>query len=135
MGFSIEQQSPGTTDYDQALKVSTMLFWAMAFLVGTVQGGIQALSRSFFGKLVPPTRSNEFFGFFDIFGKFAAVVGPALYAIAANASGRSSYGILSLILLFAAALIVMAIGRRYLAEAEQQSLRGHEVEKDGTTGI
>lgn len=135
MGFSLEQHTLGTPEYDQALKVSTMLFWAMAFLVGTVQGGIQALSRSFFGKLVPPERSNEFFGFFDIFGKFAAVVGPALYAITANASGRSSYGILSLILLFASALVVMAIGKRYLAQAEQQSLRGHEVKKDGSAVV
>lgn len=107
--------------YRKALNRSSMLFWAMAALVGTVQGGIQALSRSFFGKLVPPRRSNEFFGFFDIFGKFAAVMGPALYAFIAHASGRSSYGILSLLLLFAIGLVVMAAGRKYLKEAEKQA--------------
>jgi UMF1 family MFS transporter len=121
MGFSIEQHTVGTAAYESALATSTTLFWAMAFLVGTVQGGIQALSRSFFGKLVPPERSNEFFGFFDIFGKFAAVIGPALYATAAEFSGRSSYGILSLIILFAISLIVMFIGRGHLKEAERQA--------------
>lgn len=121
MGFSIEQHTVGTAAYESALATSTALFWAMACLVGTVQGGIQALSRSFFGKLVPPERSNEFFGFFDIFGKFAAVIGPALYATAAEFSGRSSYGILSLIILFAISLIVMFIGRGHLKEAERQA--------------
>ena len=111
--------------YRNALSRSSMLFWAMAALVGTVQGGIQALSRSFFGKLVPPRRSNEFFGFFDIFGKFAAVMGPALYAFIAHATGRSSFGILSLLLLFAIGLTVMAIGRKHLQEAERQSLSNH----------
>ena len=70
MGFNIEQ-NPGS---ESALALSQGLFWCMAFLVGTVQGGIQALSRSYFGKLVPADRSNEYFGFFDIFGKFAAVI-------------------------------------------------------------
>lgn len=104
--------------YDAALKRAGMLFWAMAVLVGSVQGGIQALSRSFFGKLVPPKRSSEYFGFFDIFGKFAAVIGPALYAFSGAITGRPYIGILSLILLFAAGLIVMFIGRHHLAAAE-----------------
>ena len=71
MGFNIEQNP----DSESALALSQVLFWCMAFLVGTVQGGIQALSRSYFGKLIPAERSNEYFGFFDIFGKFAAVLG------------------------------------------------------------
>ena len=73
-----------------------MLFWAMAILVGTVQGGIQATSRSYYGKLIPKERSNEFFGFFDIFGKFASVIGPLLYSFIAGLTGRSSIGTLCL---------------------------------------
>lgn len=54
-------------------------FWVMAILVATSQGGIQALSRSMFGKMIPDKkRSGEFFGFYDIFGKFSAIMGPAL---------------------------------------------------------
>lgn len=108
-------------DFDRALTRSAGLFWAMAVLVGTCQGGIQALSRSFFGKLVPANRSNEYFGFFDIFGKFAAVMGPALYSLTANLTGRSSYGILSLMLLFAVGLVTILVGRGYLRKAEEQA--------------
>ena len=105
-------------DFARALHRSSILFWAMAALVGTCQGGIQALSRSFYGKLIPPNRSSEYFGFFDIFGKFAAVMGPALYALIANLTGRSSYGILSLMLLFAIGLATLYLGRSQLARAE-----------------
>ena len=55
-------------------------FWVLAILVSTSQGGIQALSRSVFGKMLPEKeRSSEFFGFYDIFGKFSAIMGPALF--------------------------------------------------------
>ena len=57
----------------------TWQFWVLAILVATSQGGIQALSRSMFGKMLPDkNRSGEYFGFFDIFGKFSSVMGPAL---------------------------------------------------------
>ncbi len=107
-----------SVDFDRALKRSALLFWAMAVLVGTCQGGIQALSRSFFGKLIPANRSNEYFGFFDVFGKFAAVMGPALYAFIAHITGRSSFGILSLMALFAVGLAALTIGRSHLARAQ-----------------
>ncbi len=102
-------------DYDNALGFSSMMFWALAVLVGTSQGGMQALSRSYFGKLIPPERSNEFFGFFDIFGKFAAVMGPALYALFAGWTGRSSMGILSLVLLFLVGGAILIIYRKDFA--------------------
>jgi MFS transporter, UMF1 family len=58
----------------------TWHFWLLAALVATSQGGIQALSRSLFGKMIPvKERSNEFFGFFEIFGKFSAIIGPWLF--------------------------------------------------------
>ncbi|MDR1470794.1 MAG: MFS transporter [Spirochaetaceae bacterium] len=101
MGFGLET---GLFDKDTAL----VLFWVLAVLVGMVQGGIQAVSRSHFAKLVPPENAGEFFGFFDVFGKFASVMGPALYAVVRTATGRSSFAILSIALLFIAALAVFA---------------------------
>ncbi|SBS28011.1 Vacuole effluxer Atg22 like protein [Marinomonas spartinae] len=56
-------------------------FILLAVLIGTAQGGVQSLSRSYFGSLIPPEQSAEFFGFFNIFGKFAAILGPALIAL------------------------------------------------------
>ncbi|MGE5631626.1 MAG: MFS transporter [Caulobacteraceae bacterium] len=63
-------------------------------------GGIQALSRSYFGKIIPKENSNEFFGFYDIFGKFAAIMGPALYGFFSQITGQSRYGVLSVMILF-----------------------------------
>lgn len=79
---------------------TTLDFWILAMLVGTSQGGIQALSRSYFGKLVPKNNANEFFGFYNIFGKFAAILGPFLVAIMTQLTGRTSNGVLSIIILF-----------------------------------
>jgi UMF1 family MFS transporter len=75
-------------------------FWILAILVGTSQGGIQALSRSYFGKLVPKENSNEFFGFYNIFGKFAAIIGPFLVGIVSQITGRTNNGVFSIIILF-----------------------------------
>ena len=99
-------------NFQNAVSFSTVLFWAMAVMVGTVQGGIQAVSRSYFGKLIPKERSNEFFGFFDIFGKFASVLGPFLYATIGAWTGRSSYGVLALIALFLIGLVIMIRGKK-----------------------
>lgn len=97
-----------------------LLFWVLAFMVGTVQGGIQALSRSYYAKIIPPERSNEYFGFFDIFGKFAAVVGPALYAFCYGLTGRASYGILSLIILFFCGGLLLVLGKKRLKATEDE---------------
>ena len=79
----------------------TALFWLIAFLVATSMGGIQALSRSYFGRLIPPEQSAEFFGFYNVFGKFAAIAGPLLMAVVSRMSGDSRWGVLSLLVLFA----------------------------------
>lgn len=79
---------------------SALDFWILAMLVGTSQGGIQALSRSYFGKLVPKENSNEFFGFYNIFGKFAAIMGPFLVGLVAQLTGRTNNGVFSIIVLF-----------------------------------
>jgi UMF1 family MFS transporter len=75
-------------------------FWILAMLVGTSQGGIQALSRSYFGKIIPKENANEFFGFYNIFGKFAAIMGPALMGLTTQITGKSTYGVFSIIILF-----------------------------------
>ena len=102
--------------YVQAIATSSILFWVLAVMVGTVQGGIQAISRSYYGKLVPPENSGEFFGFFDIFGKFATVMGPLLYAAVKTLVGRSSIAILSIALLFLVALGFLIAGRKHLVK-------------------
>lgn len=75
-------------------------FLMLAVLVGTAQGGIQALSRSFYGKLVPAEQASEYFGFFDVFGKFSAVIGPALFGVVAQLTGITNYGVLAVMFMF-----------------------------------
>jgi UMF1 family MFS transporter len=82
-------------------------FYAMAIVIGLVQGGVQSLSRSFYGRLVPPEKAGEFFGFFNLIGKFAAVVGPLLMGVVALVAGSSRVAILSLVLLFAAGGVLL----------------------------
>ena len=80
----------------------------LAMLVATSQGGIQALSRSYFARLVPKEKSNEFFGFYNIFGKFASVMGPLLVGVTAQLTGSSAYGVFSLVILFIIGLAILA---------------------------
>jgi len=96
-------------------------FYALAILIGLVQGGIQALSRSFYSKLIPKDKSGEYFGFYNMLGKFAAIIGPALIGVSVllsrkviigmklyhGAPGKiaevaSRWGIASLLILFVA---------------------------------
>jgi len=76
-------------------------FYLLAVVIGLVQGGIQSLSRSYFASLVPEGKQGEFFGFYNMMGKFAAVLGPLLVGVTAVATGSSRAGILSVIVLFA----------------------------------
>lgn len=79
---------------------TTLDFWILAMLVASSQGGIQALSRSYFAKLVPKEHANEFFGFYSIFYKFAAILGPFLVGFTAQITGNTNSGVFSLIVLF-----------------------------------
>lgn len=88
------------------LKTATE-FWILAICVGLFQGGIQALSRSAFGKLIPKEHANEYYGFFDIFGKYAAVIGTFLVSFFTQMTGNPSVGILSLALLFVAGFVLL----------------------------
>jgi len=82
-------------------------FYAIAVLIGLFQGGIQALSRSFFARLIPDDKSGEFFGFYNMLGKFAAILGPFMMGVVALFSGSNRYSILSLIILFAAGALIL----------------------------
>jgi MFS transporter, UMF1 family len=98
-------------------------FFVLAFLVGTVQGGAQGLSRSLFSTLIPRHRSSEFFAFFSVFEKFAGIFGPAIFGVMAMATGSSRNAILSLILFFVAggallACVDVEAGQRAAREAE-----------------
>ena len=75
-------------------------FYILAVLIGLFQGGIQALSRSLYTRIIPPSKSAEFFGFYNMFGKFAAIVGPALMGTVTIIVGDARVGILSILLLF-----------------------------------
>ena len=75
-------------------------FFALAVVIGLVQGGVQSLSRSFFGRLVPEGKGGEFFGFYNMMGKFASFLGPILIATVALLTGDSRLSISSLVVLF-----------------------------------
>ncbi|WP_105615143.1 MFS transporter [Vallitalea okinawensis] len=75
-------------------------FWILGILVGTAQGGIQALSRSAYGKLIPKENSAKYFGLYNILGKASAALGPFLIGFIAQMTNNSRFGILSLIILF-----------------------------------
>jgi MFS transporter, UMF1 family len=86
-------------------------FFALAAVIGLVQGGVQSLSRSFFGRLVLAGKGGEFFGFYNMMGKFATVVGPLLVAVVALTTGSSRASIASLAILFVAGGVVLLFVR------------------------
>jgi len=75
-------------------------FYVLAILIGFFMGGIQALSRSLYTRIIPPDKSAEFFGFYNMLGKFAAIIGPALMGTIALLTGSARLSILSILLLF-----------------------------------
>ena len=86
---------------------SALEFWILAICVGLFQGGIQALSRSEFGKLIPKDHANEYYGFFDIFGKYAAVMGTFLVSVFTQLTGNPSIGVLSIAVLFLVGFVLL----------------------------
>ncbi|QEP45028.1 MFS transporter [Ectothiorhodospiraceae bacterium BW-2] len=76
-------------------------FYQLAVAIGLIQGGIQALSRSLYGQLIPPAKAAEFFGFYNMLGKFAALLGPLLMGVVSWLTGDPRLSILTLLPLFA----------------------------------
>lgn len=102
-------------------------FFLLAGLIGTVQGGSQALSRSLFASLVPRHKAAEFFGFFGVFEKLGSVVGPALFAAALGTTGSARQALLGLVVFFLVGAwllsrVDVAAGRRAAREAEHEAL-------------
>jgi UMF1 family MFS transporter len=87
-------------------------FYLLAFVVGLVQGGIQSLSRSYYGRLVPRDKSSEFFGFYNMMGKASAIIGPTLVGVTAAVTGDSRLSILSIIVLFLAGATLLVVAAR-----------------------
>ena len=75
-------------------------FYVLAICIGLVQGGIQSLSRSFYARIIPQNKSAEFFGFYNMLGKFAAVLGPLLMGVVGVITGNPRISILSISILF-----------------------------------
>ncbi|MGB5585297.1 MAG: MFS transporter, partial [Gammaproteobacteria bacterium] len=75
-------------------------FYGLAIVIGLVQGGIQSLSRSLYARIIPKSQSAEFFGFYNMLGKFAAVLGPIMIGTIAAISDSSRMAMLSISLLF-----------------------------------
>ena len=90
---------------------SVMEFYVLAVVVGLVQGGVQAISRSLYARFVPASQSGEFFGFFNMLGRFAAIVGPTLVAVTGLLTGSSRLGILSVIVVLVIGAVLLAFVR------------------------
>ncbi len=86
---------------------SAIHFYLLAISVGFVQGGAQSLSRSIYGRMVPADKQAEFFGFYGISSKFAAVFGPFIFALVGQLTGSSRFGIISLIIFFIAGIVLL----------------------------
>ena len=93
----------GVTVFAYFLETALQMY-ILAGVIGLVQGGIQALSRSLFSQLIPPEKNAEFFGFYNVVGKAAAVFGPVMMGTIAHVSGNPRLGILSVALLFFAGM-------------------------------
>jgi UMF1 family MFS transporter len=99
-------------------------FFVLAFLVGTVQGGSQALSRSLFARMIPRHKSSEYFGFFSVFEKFAGIAGPAIFAAAVTMTGSSRPAVLSVIVFFVIGAAMLS--RVDVAQGEREARRGDQ---------
>lgn len=87
-------------------------FWILAVCVGLFQGTIQAMSRSYFAKIIPQSKASEYFGIYDIFGKGASFMGTFLVALVADLTGRENLGVAALAVLFLIGLVIFIFAIR-----------------------
>lgn len=87
-------------------------FWILAVCVGLFQGTIQAMSRAYFAKIIPPQKAGEYFGIYDIFGKGAAFMGTLLVGIVTDATGNQSFGVGALAVMFVIGFVFFIIAVR-----------------------
>ena len=91
-------------------------FWLLAVLVGMFQGTIQALSRSYFAKIIPAEKSGEFFGIYDICGKGASVIGTALVSVLSQVTGSINIGVSALSVMFLIGLVLFRVSAKLNTE-------------------
>ena len=83
-------------------------FWMLATVVGFILGGVQALSRSLYGSMIPEEASAEFYGFYSVFAKFSAIWGPLTFAVISATTGSGRPAILSIVIFFIAGMILLS---------------------------
>ena len=96
-------------------------FYVLAVAIGLAQGGVQSLSRSLYARIIPADRAGEFFGFYNMLGKFAAVLGPVLVGVAGALSGSPRLAILAILVLFIAGALLLSLVQ------ERDSVRSFQV--------
>lgn len=104
-------------------------FYGLAIAIGLVQGGIQALSRSYYARLIPRDKAGEFFGFYNMLGKFAAVAGPLLMGWVSVATGSPRLSILSVLVLFLGGALLLS-----LVDVEEGQRQARTLEATDTGG-
>ena len=82
-------------------------FYLLAGMIGLAQGGVQSLSRSMFARLAPPEKAGEMFGFYNMFGRFAAIIGPLLTGVVALVLDSQRLGVLAILLLLIAGFVLL----------------------------
>ena len=100
-------------------------FYVLAVAIGLVQGGVQSLSRAFYSRIIPANRAAEFFGFYNMLGKFAAVIGPILMGLVGVVTGNPRHSILAIVVLFLGGGVIL-----YFVDEEEGSRIARELEKE-----
>ena len=103
-GFLLPAQAE---DADQMFSSEASLVYLLAIIIGFVLGGVQALSRSLYGSMIPEEASAEFYGFFSVFSKFSAIWGPLLFAVVSGTTGSGRPAILSIVAFFAIGIVLL----------------------------
>lgn len=104
---------------------SALHFWILAALVGFVQGGTQALSRSLFGRLIPKSRSAEFYSFYDVSSKFAGILGPSVFGLVGQITGSSRLSIVALVVFFiSGGVLLLGVNEKKGREARAEGRPG-----------
>ena len=103
-------------------------FYVLAVAIGLVQGGVQALSRAFYSRIIPAHRAAEFFGFYNMLGKFAAAIGPILMGLVGVLTGNPRHSILAIVVLFLAGGIILS-----LVDEKEGARIARELDKKGAS--
>ena len=100
-------------------------FYVLAVVIGLVQGGVQSLSRSLYARIIPANKSAEYFGFYNVLGKFAAVLGPLMVGFTSLATGSPQLSLFTIVILFAiGGLLLYRVDERAGARIAQELAKG-----------